>query len=195
MTSNAKILCFAGSARRDSLNKKLVRIAMQAAKEAGAEVTFIDLKDFDLPIYNGDLESESGLPEAAIKLKETFLAHNGLLMACPEYNSSVTGLWKNAIDWVSRPAAGEAPLNCFSGKVAAIMSATPGQLGGLRGLVHVRAILENIQVMVLPEQLAVPMAAAAFSEDGTKLVDEKKNATARKIGEKLAHVCHKLQAE
>ncbi len=193
MTSKAKILCFAGSARRDSLNKKLVQIAMQAAKQAEAEVTFIDLKDFDLPMYNGDLEAESGLPEAAVKLKEIFLNHNGLLMACPEYNSSVTGLWKNAIDWVSRPLPGEAPLKCFSGKVAAIMSASPGQLGGLRGLVHVRAILENIQVMVITEQLSLPMAAAAFSEDGLKLVDEKKDASARKIGEKLAQVCHKLQ--
>jgi len=192
MSLQAKILCFAGSARRESFNQKLVKIAMRGAEESGAAVTYIDLKDYDLPIYNGDLESESGLPENAVQLKALFLNHNGLLMACPEYNSSVSPLWKNVIDWVSRPAEGETPLKCFSGKTAAIISASPGQLGGLRGLTHVRSILENIQVMVIPDQIAVSQASAAFSADATKLVDEKKDAAVRQIGAKLAQVCLKL---
>jgi len=172
MSLQAKILCFAGSARRESFNQKLVKIAMRGAEESG--------------------EIESGLPENAVQLKALFLNHNGLLMACPEYNSSVSPLWKNVIDWVSRPAEGETPLKCFSGKTAAIISASPGQLGGLRGLTHVRSILENIQVMVIPDQIAVSQASAAFSADATKLVDEKKDAAVRQIGAKLAQVCLKL---
>ncbi|MBA4075416.1 MAG: NADPH-dependent FMN reductase [Cyanobacteria bacterium PR.023] len=194
MANKAKILCFAGSLRADSVNKKLVKIAMQGAKAAGAEVTYIDLKDYPMPIYDEDIETTSGLPENAVKLKELFLAHNGLLMATPEYNSSVSAVWKNTIDWVSRSANGEPMLHCYTGKVAAIMSASPGQLGGLRGLTHVRSILENIQVMVLPDQFALPMAYSAFAVDETKLVDEKKNETVIKIGEKLAHVTAKLLA-
>jgi chromate reductase len=192
MATKTKILCFAGSLKKDSFNKKLVKIAMAGARDAGAEVTFIDLKDYPLPVYDGDIEAASGLPENAVKLKEIFLEHQGLLMACPEYNSSVSAAWKNAIDWVSRPLPGEAPLKCFSGKVAAIMSASPGLLGGLRGLVHVRAIMENIQTMVITEQVAVSQAASAFSEDGEKLNDEKKDAAVRKLGEKLTMVCSKL---
>lgn len=194
MATNPKILCFAGSARQDSFNKKLVKIAMAGAKSAGAEVTFVDLKDYPMPLYDGDLEKNEGIPENAQKLKELFLQHQGLLMACPEYNSSISPLWKNTIDWVSRPREGEAPLKCFTGKVAGIMSASPGAMGGLRGLVHIRSIMENIQTMVITEQVAVAQAATAFSEDGEKLVDEKKDAAVRKIGEKLAQVCAKLNA-
>lgn len=192
MANKAKILCFAGSLRADSVNKKLVKIAMQGAKDAGADVTYIDLKDYQLPIYDEDIETTVGIPENAVKLKELFLANNGLLMATPEYNSSVSAVWKNTIDWVSRSANGEPMLHCYAGKVAAIMSASPGQLGGLRCLTHVRSILENIQVMVIPDQFALPMAYSAFSVDESKLVDEKKNETVIKIGEKLAHVTAKL---
>lgn len=191
MATKAKILCFAGSLRADSVNKKLVKIAMQGAKDAGADVTYIDLKDYPLPIYDEDIETTHGIPENAVKLKELFLAHNALLMAVPEYNSSVSGVWKNTIDWVSRSANGEPMLHCYTGKVAAIMSASPGQLGGLRGLVHVRSILENIQVMVLPEQFALPTAYSAFTVEG-HLTDEKKQETVIKIGEKLAQVAAKL---
>jgi NAD(P)H-dependent FMN reductase len=186
-----KILAFAGSLRKDSFNKRLVRIAADAARAAGAEVTTIDLRDLLLPVYDGDLEAAGGLPENARKLKELFLAHHGLLMSCPEYNSSVTAAWKNAIDWVSRPVPGEAPLAGFTGKVAAIMSASPGALGGLRGLVHVRAILCNINVLVLAEQVAVPKAHEAFADDGS-LKDARQQASIRQLGEKLAAVLKKL---
>jgi NAD(P)H-dependent FMN reductase len=191
MATKAKILCFAGSLRAESVNKKLVKIAMQGAKAAGAEVTYIDLKDYPLPIYDEDIETSQGIPANAVKLKELFLAHNALLMATPEYNSSVSAVWKNTIDWVSRSANGEPMLHCYSGKIAAIMSASPGQLGGLRGLVHVRSILENIQVMVIPEQFALPTAYGAFNTEG-HLTDEKKQETVIKIGEKLAQVAAKL---
>jgi len=162
----AKILAFAGSARRDSSNKKLVHLAADSARTAGAEVTLIDLADFRMPIYDGDVEESQGLPEASVRLYAMMKAHAGLLLACPEYNSSVTPLLKNTIDWLSRPRPGDAPLAAFGGKVAALISASPGALGGLRGLVHVRAILQNIGVLVVPNQLAVPKAPEAFDEAG-----------------------------
>ena len=100
--SNAKILAFAGSTRAGSLNKLLLRTAVQGAEAAGASVTVIDLADFRIPLYDGDLEAESGLPENAEKLQNLFLEHNGLLIAAPEYNSSITPVLKNTFDWVSR---------------------------------------------------------------------------------------------
>src|SRR5262245_45553181 len=132
-----RILAFAGSARCESFNKKLVKIAADAAQRAGAHVTLIDLANYPLPIMNQDLEAEQGPPENALALKKLFLENDGLMMSCPEYNSSITPLWKNTIDWVSRPGPGDPPigLTAFKNKVAAIMSASPGGLGGLRGLV------------------------------------------------------------
>src|SRR5919198_2770214 len=102
-----KILAFAGSTRTESFNKKLVRVAVAGARAAGAEVTLIDLRDFPMPLYDGDLEAKEGLPANARKVKDLFLAHQGLLLSCPEYNSSITGVLKNTIDWVSRQAPGE----------------------------------------------------------------------------------------
>jgi chromate reductase len=186
-----KILAFAGSLRKDSNNKKLVQLAVAAAQNAGAEVTYLDLRDLPLPIYDADAEAQDGLPPNARKLKELMLAHQGLLMSCPEYNSSVTAVWKNTIDWASRPLPGEGSLAAFSGKVAAILSASPGALGGLRGLVHVRAILGNITVLVLPEQLAVVRAHEAFAMDGS-LKDAQQQATVQRIAERLVTVLEKL---
>ena len=122
------------------------------AREAGGEVTLIDLKDFPLPLFDQDLEAEQGMPENGTRLKKLFIDHDGLLIASPEYNSSFPAVLKNAIDWVSRPAPGEPSLVAFRGKVATLMSASPGAQGGLRGLVHVRSILGNIGVIVLPDQ-------------------------------------------
>jgi NAD(P)H-dependent FMN reductase len=186
-----RILAFAGSTRTESFNKKLIRVAVAGARAAGAEVTLIDLRDFPMPLYDGDLEAKEGLPENARKVKELFLAHQGLLLSCPEYNSSITGVLKNTIDWVSRQAPGEAPLACFTGKAAALMSASPGALGGLRGLVHVRAILGNINVLVLPEQVAVPKANDAFNPDGS-LRDARQQANVENLGKRLAAVLAKL---
>jgi chromate reductase, NAD(P)H dehydrogenase (quinone) len=187
-----RILAFAGSLRKDSYNKKLVQIGAESAGRAGAQVTYIDLKDYPLPIYDGDLEAASGLPENAHKLKKLFLEHDGLLIAAPEYNSSISGVLKNTIDWLSRPAPNEAPLACFTGKVATLMSASPGGLGGLRGLVHVRSILGNINVIVLPDQIALARAFEAFNEDGL-LEDPKQQAAVEGLGKTLAEFLKKLK--
>lgn len=190
--SQPKILAFAGSARRDSFNKKLVQIAAKGAQDAGAEVTLLDLADLPLPLYDGDLEAEHGIPENAKALKELFLAHQGLLLSCPEYNSSITPLLKNTIDWVSRPVEGEGRLAAYQDKVCCLMSASPGALGGLRGLVHVRAILQNIGVTVLPKQMAISQANNAFVDDGT-LKDSQQQETIVGLGKTLCGFLHKLQ--
>lgn len=162
-----KILAFAGSARRDSLNKKLVRVAAEKAKAHGAEVTLIDLRDWPLPLYDGDLEAEQGAPPKSDELYQLFLRHDALLLSCPEYNSSIAPALKNTIDWVSRPRTGDAGLAAYAGKVVGLVAASPGAFGGLRGLVHVRAIFENIGAIVIPNQIAVPNAHEAFADDGS----------------------------
>ena len=194
MKKSPEILAFAGSSRVDSFNKKLVKIAAAGTRAAGAEVTYLDLRDLPMPLYDGDLEAKEGIPPNAKKFKELLLAHQGLLISAPEYNSGISGVLKNAIDWASRSAPGEAPLACFTGKVAALMSASPGGLGGLRGLVQVRAILSNIRVLVLPDQVAVPRAHEAFNPDGT-LKDPKQQASIEKLGRDLADILMKLNKE
>ena len=194
MAITPRILAFAGSTRTDSYNKRLVKIAAAGARTAGVEVTLIDLRDFPLPIFDGDLEARDGLPANGRKLKDLFLAHHGLLISAPEYNSSITAVLKNTIDWVSRPVRGEAPLACFDGKAACLMSASPGALGGLRGLVHVRAILGNIKVLVLPDQIAISKANEAFNPDGS-LKDPKQQAAVEGLGAQLARVITKLHSE
>jgi NAD(P)H-dependent FMN reductase len=194
MPYTPKLLCFAGSLRRDSFNKKLVKIAMEGARKAGADVTYLDLKDLPLAVYDGDVEAEQGIPDNAKKLKELMMESQGFLIACPEYNSSISGALKNAIDWASRPLPGEGPLACFKGRVAGIMAASPGALGGLRGLVTVRSILENIGVIVVPDQVAVSQANNAFKDDGS-LQDEKKQESVLKIGARVAEVTARLFAE
>jgi NAD(P)H-dependent FMN reductase len=191
MANGNRILAFAGSTREKSFNKMLVKIAATGARSAGAEVTELDLQDYPLPLFDQDLEAEGGLPDNGKRLRELFLKHDGLLISSPEYNSSITAVLKNTIDWVSRPQPGDKPLVCFAGKCAAIMAASPGALGGLRGLVHLRAILGDIQVLVLPDQVAIPNATETFAADGS-LTDAKKQASVSALGEKLARTLAKL---
>ena len=167
MKHTPKILAFAGSMREDSFNKKLIKIAVGGARKAGAEVTLIDLADYRFPLYDGDLEAREGIPKLAQEVKKMMIEHDGFMIASPEYNSSISGVLKNFIDWVSRPEKGETVnLPAYRGKVAAIMSASPSPLGGLRGLVTLRSILENIFCMVLPEQVTISNADKAFTHDG-----------------------------
>ncbi len=162
-----KLLAFAGSTRAGSLNQALLDLAVAEARARGAEVTEIRLKDFDLPLYDGDLEA-SAFPGAARELKSLFRSHQGFLIASPEYNGSVSGVLKNAIDWASRPTDGEAltALSAFRGKVAGLMAASISPFGGLRGITHMRQILATIQTLVATEQVLVPFAHGAFEEGG-----------------------------
>ena len=146
-----------------------------------------------LPLYDGDAEAAEGLPANAEKLKQMFLAHDGLLIASPEYNSGMTAVLKNTIDWVSRAETeAEKPLACFAGKTAAILSASPGALGGIRGLVQLRSLLGNIRVLVLPDQICVGSAYDAFSADGS-LKDVKRQAAVEKLGANLAQTIARLK--
>ncbi len=188
-----KILAFAGSTRIDSFNKKLVRTAASGATETGADVTTIDLRDFPIPLYDEDLEQRQGLPSNVEKLKDMMLASHGFLISSPEYNSSISAVLKNMIDWTSRPRDGEPPSACYQNKIAGIMSASPGGLGGLRGLVHVRAILENMGMIVLPNQVAVSNAHEAFDASGN-LNDKRQEEKVKRIGYNLANIISKLNS-
>lgn len=161
-----KIGIIAGSTRQGSYNRRLARIASADAREAGADVTDIDLRNFQLPIYAHEIEF-GDFPTAALELKALFQAQDAILFASPEYNGSVTGLLKNAIDWASRPTDGESPiaLSAFRGKAAGIMSASLSPFGGLRSLAHLRQILGTVQMLVVPEQVAIPSAHQAFDDD------------------------------
>lgn len=201
-----RVLAFAGSLREGSFNHRLAMLAASAAQSAGADVTLIRLRDYALPLYDADLESAlppPGLPSPAIALKRLFWEHQGLLLACPEYNSSITAVLKNALDWVSRPGgwaesgrSGPEPrLSAFAGKVAGLMSASPGVLGGLRGLAHVRQILTNLTVLVLPEQISVPRAGSAFLDgDGStgKLADAAQQAAIERIATQVVRTVERL---
>lgn len=182
-----KLLTFAGSARRDSYNKKIIRWVAEGARTAGAEVTEIDLADFPLPLFDEDLEKETGEPAAARQLKDLFFQHHGFAIACPEYNSSITPLLKNTIDWLTRLVPPETPLQAFRGKTAALVGSSPGALGGLRGLVHVRAILGNIGVHVLPDQWAVPKVHELWKADGS-VADSPYPGHLRGLGQQWAQV-------
>ncbi len=188
-----RIIAFAGSSRKISYNKKLVKIAASGAESAGATVTLIDLADYPMPIFNEDLESTEGMPEQARKFKNLLIEHDGFLIASPEYNSAFSPLLKNAIDWASRSESdNELPLVAYRGKVAAIMAASPGKLGGIRGLVFLRMLLANIGVFVIPDQQVIPQAFKAFDEDGS-LVDAKQQQAIVNLGAKLTHTTEKLR--
>jgi chromate reductase len=188
-----KLLFLSGSIRKDSLNKKLAKNAVELAKKiGGAEITYIDLADFDMPIYNGDLEDASGLPENAKKLKNLFIEHDGFFIASPEYNSSISGLLKNSLDWISRPEKSDSgSLVAFTGKVAAISAASIGGLGGIRGLVHLRSMLTNIFTIVVPQQLTIPAATNEFDAEGK--LSEKHQKALHAVVEQFIMVATKLK--
>ena len=168
-----KILALAGSTRQESFNRRLLKVSVEGARQAGAEVTLVDLTEYEMPLFDQDLEYREGVPDAAVELKQLLINHQGLLIASPEYNGFPAPLLKNTFDWLSRQQNGhEPPLFAFKGKVASIMSASPGTGGGARGLTMLRILLQNLGVMTLPEQVALGRAAQAFREDGRLHNDE-----------------------
>ena len=187
MSQQSKILAFAGSNRKQSFNQKLVAVAAAGAREAGAEVTLINLAEYDVPIYNQDLENAQGIPEKAIAFKKLLTEHDGFLIASPEYNSAFTPFLKNMIDWASRKESDdELPLQAYNGKFAVLMATSPGALGGLRGLTFLRMLLANLGVNVLAVQQAVPFARKAF--EGDYLVDEQQRQRVMDLGRHLSDV-------
>jgi len=192
MSSAPTILAFAGSTRTHSLNKKLIAVAGAGARAAGGMVELIDLRDFPLPLYDGDLEAAEGLPPNAVKLKKLFESHRGLLISTPEYNGSVPGVLKNAIDWVSRSPDGQPSLASFTGKVAALVSAALGPVGGVRAQTHLRQILGTINVILLPNQWRVPVATLASFDEAGNLRDATAHKMAQDVGAALTRFLQRL---
>ena len=188
-----KLLGLSGSTRTDSLNRRLLRACLHRAEAEGAETTLVDLKALDMPLYDGDLEAASGLPAGARELRNQLIQADGLMIASPEYNGSFSAVLKNAIDWTSRSDSerpDDPPLVAWRGLTAGLVSATPGGLGGIRGLIQLRTLLSGIGVHVIPTQLGVGSAHEVVTEDGTiehedwrnrvgKLVDEVISTTIR----------------
>lgn len=192
MDNIVRILAFSGSTREGSYNKKLLKIAVDGARKAGAEVTEQELRDIPMPLYDGDLEDREGIPSNGLKFCDLLLNHDGFLIASPEYNGTFSAVLKNSLDWASRPQEGKPSLHCYRGKVASILSASDGYFGGVRGLNHLRILLLQLGVTVLPSQVMIPKAQKAFGDNGS-LLDEKKQASTLKLGADLVDFLRKLK--
>lgn len=169
MNTPTPLLVFSGSTRTDSLNRKLAKATADLATAAGAQVTLLDLSDFDLPIYNGDLEAQ-GTPADVIRFKQALHAHPAWIISTPEYNGGYPALLKNALDWASRPVAGNDEwangLKPFAGKVVGLLAASPGGLGGISSLSHLTPMLMKLQCWTTPKQFALAKAHEAFDANG-----------------------------
>jgi NAD(P)H-dependent FMN reductase len=166
LNAELKVVAFSGSAREGSVNQKLVTEAADIARNMNAKTTVINLKDFPIPFYEGDLEAKQGMPENAKKLRQLMIQSDVILIASPEYNGSLSALLKNTIDWASRSEKGAPSREAFAGKKFVIMSASPGSGGGARGLAHLKTILENVGGTVMPQQIVIADAYNAFDEHG-----------------------------
>lgn len=193
-TDTLRILAFAGSTREGSYNLSLIKQAAAFATEAGAAVTIVDPDGFSMPMMNQDLETAHGIPVKALAFKRLLSGSDGFLIASPEYNGFVTPLLKNCLDWASRSETpDEKPLSTFRGKVAAILSASPGSLGGLRGLSALRTLLTNLGVIVLPGQHSVAGADKAFDEEG-RLKDPANIVSVKRVVRELVRTASALKA-
>jgi NAD(P)H-dependent FMN reductase len=187
-----RILAFAGATRTSSWNKKLIRVGAESVRRAGGEATLIDLRNVAMPLYDGDLEKQEGLPAGARELKRLMLEHDGFLISAPEYNSSISAVLKNVIDWVSRPQPDEPSAVAFRGKVAALLAASPGNLGGIRGLFTVRQVLTTLGTLVIPTQFGLARANEAFDEDGS-LKDAGQQKTVDTVASELVRIVGRLK--
>ena len=180
-----KILVFAGSIRTGAYSGRTADLAQKELAMQGAEVTRISLADYPLPILDEDLENEKGIPENAINLARQIAAHDGLLIATPEYNGSIPPLLKNSIDWVSRVRKdGGRALRPFTGKPAGLCSSSKGHFAGVRCINHLRAVLVRCQMEVVTPECSVPEGGSAFDEDG--------NFRDERLHRSMEHLCHTL---
>ncbi len=185
MSKHPKILAFAGSLREHSYNKRVVKTAAEGAEKAGGEVTFIDLKDYPMPIYDPDEHQKNGFDEKALEFQKLLGEADGFLIASPEYNASLPGGLKNAIDWASRKSDNYEMIEVFKGKFAGILTASPGAFGGIRCLGHLRGVLTIMLVNVLPIEIAVGKVNSMFDGDSEEMTDEKMRDTLHSVGKSL----------
>jgi NAD(P)H-dependent FMN reductase len=188
-----QVLVLAGSVRTGSFNARLAALAAKELARAEGEVTRISLHDFPLPLYDGDHEARSGPPENAVKLKRMFCAHQGIFIASPEYNASLTPLLKNTIDWISRVRENkEPPLAAYRNRVFALGAASNGTYGGMRSIMALRHVLElGCGALVIPEQIAVREASHAFDEND-ELKDERSATLLRTLARRLVELAGQI---
>lgn len=172
LNAEVKVLAFSGSTRDESINKKLVQEAASMARQMGAKVTVVNLRDYAAPFYDGDLEAKEGMPLKAKELRKLMIDNNVIFIATPEYNGSISAVLKNAIDWASRSEDKKPSREAFKGKKFLLMSATPGQGGGANALGHLKSMIENIGGTVVAQQMMVPNGYQAFDAQG-RLQDPK----------------------
>lgn len=187
--SPIRVALISGSLRDASYNTSLVRFVGRSLE--GVEVDEISLSDLDLPMFCEDLEAE-GFPERGLELKKRMIAADVILISSPEYNGSFSGALKNAIDWASRPREGEEVLACFKGKAGGLLAASPGALGGLRGLRHVRQVLTQLQMVVVPQEFALGAAHEAFDDEGN-IKDERSAGMAVGVGHSAVSMARALK--
>ena len=195
MAKKPKILAFAGSLRERSYSKRVVKTAMVGAENAGTEVTYVDLRDYPMPIYNADDHEKNGFDANASKLQKLLAQHDGLLICSPEYNGSLPGGLKNAIDWTSRASDEYKMYEVYRGKWAAMMTESPGAFGGLRCLGHLRGVLTIMQINVLPTEIAVGKVHEMFDGDGEEMADEKMKKILENLGVSLADILKKTSGD
>jgi len=189
------VLAFAGSLRENSYNKRVLKVVADGAKRAGAGVDVIDLRDYPLPIFNSDDVVANGFPPKALEFQELLSKYNGLIIASPEYNGSVPGGMKNAIDWASRKSEKFAVNEVFKNKCGAMVTASPGSFGGIRCLAHLRGILSIMGVNVLPSEIAVTFVAEKFEGDSWEMKDEKTKALLEGLGAALTDMLIKVHGK
>jgi chromate reductase, NAD(P)H dehydrogenase (quinone) len=195
MAKKPKILAFSGSLREHSYSKRVVKITGKGAEKAGAEVTYVDLRDYPMPIYNPDDHDRLGFDENALKFQELLTQHDGLLIASPEYNGSLPGALKNVIDWASRQGGKYPRSAVFTGKVAAMMAASEGSFGGVRSLGHLRDVLTSVGVNVLPQEIAVTFADDKFSGDDEEMTDARMKGILENLGASLVDMLKKTHGK
>ena len=195
MAKKPKILAFAGSLREHSYSKRVVKTAMKGAVDAGADVTYVDLRDYPMPLYNEDDHKTEGFNETALKFQKLLGESDGFLICSPEYNGSLSGALKNAIDWASRASDEYKMIEVFKGKVAAIMTESPGAFGGIRCLGHLRGVLSIMFVNVLPSEIAVAKVGTMFDGNGEEMIDEKMRGILEDLGASLVDMLKKLHGE
>lgn len=187
-----KVLAFAGSTRKDSYNKKLVQEAAQIARSMGTSVKVIDLKDFSMPHYDEDLEKSDWMPVNAKNFRRLMIESDAIIISTPEYNGSIPGVLKNALDWASRSEDGQGSREAFKGKHFAIMGASPGGGGGIRGLIHLRSIISAIGGDVVPQQVTVSNVSGTFFDEEGHI----KNANIQmELKEEIQQLIKNVQAD
>jgi NAD(P)H-dependent FMN reductase len=189
-----RLLVFAGSTRQQSFNRKLAGAAAVLAREAGADVTHIELGAFDVPMYNADVEAQ-GTPADVLRLKQLAFEHPAWIICAPEYNASYPALLKNTLDWISSPVKSDPAwtdgFKSTRGKVVGMLSASPGALGGLRSQSHLAPLLLNLHCWVAPQNYALARAGDAFDGDG-HLIAERARKNVRAVIDQVLWAAERL---